>query len=670
MNLTPLDYYRQVGRWTVLAGLIVLPAHSHADCRLVLGKTPTSPWPAEVAQAAIWPVGLTTRQCAVAVTTESGQPVGAQILWAAGGQPIKIIFDCTTHQDRYIATVSDQALPVTPWEPPAAGCLLEVRDFTGGAIDTDAAVKDRWRQAKHPQGRGFVPNIFFGVNPFGPSDNFIALFRGAFVAPRAGAYTFATVSDDASVLTVDGQDVASWTGRHGADARAYPQHSGQIKLTAGLHRLEYIWVQAGESLAAVTAWKLPESDRYDVVPASAFAPVAEFAVVDAPATYFEWKPVEQSRAGEFAVVDYRLAVPAAKANLKYRWTFDDGATAEGATVTHTFPRPAMRQVRLTAGDASVTQAVDVAPRWDQLTDWSDDRFATQRSHLLALNRDHLPIEDLANISRLADTVHDAELLTALGVTCLQRNREFTAAHADIFYALGNHFQEPAVRRYDAAEQALRVALGWQLPDANLRERIKLRLARLLLDTLGQPDTASKLLDEIKPGNLNDEQRRLLEILRADLVLARGDYAGAQAKYDAIGRRGEPDRARYSVQRQARLESARAYLARHEFEDAENLVRTVEWEVPAERLAPDFSLVLAQVHIARQEFARALLRCQRLLAVTNDDNLRAETLFHLVEVERALQLDVRAGKSLQQLLTQHPYSEFAARAKERWTTGKN
>jgi len=46
------------------------------------------------------------------------------------------------------------------------------------------------------------------------------------------------------------------------------------------------------------------------------------------------------------------------------------------------------------------------------------------------------------------------------------------------------------------------------------------------------------------------------------------------------------------------------------------------------------------------------------------------LFHLVEVERELQLTGRAGQTLQQLLTQYPYSEFAARAKERWTAGKN
>ena len=670
MKLTPRNLRRIAGCGLLLAGWMIQPIPARADFTLVLAKANGSPWPAAVAQASLWPVGLAARQFAVAVSTESGQPVGAQIYWAAVGQPIKIIFDCTTHQDRYVVTLSDQALPVTPWDPPAAGCLLEVRDFTGGSIETVAAVKERWQQAKHTQGRGFVPNVFQGINPFGPSENFVARFRGALVTPQAGEYAFATVSDDASVLMVDDQSVASWPGGHGADARAYPQHSGKINLTAGPHWLEYLWIQTGESLTAVAAWKLPGADRYEVVPTNAFAPVALFTVVAAPPTYFEWQPVEQSRAGDFAIVDYRFTVGAAQSNRTYQWSFDDGTTGRGPSVTHTFPRPALRLVRLEVGELSVTQAVNAAPRWDQINDGSDDRLARQREQLLALHRDQLNIDDLANVSRWADAIHDAELLTAFGLSCLQRDREFTSVHADLFYALGNYFQEPTVRRYEAAEQALRDALRWQLADANLRERIKLRLARLLLDTLGQPDETGQLLAEIQPGNLTDEQRRLLAILRADLVLARGDREGAQAQYDALGRLGEPDRIRYSVQRQARLESARAFLARHEFAAAENLVRTVEWEVPVERLAPDFSLVLAQIHIARQEFTRALLRCQRLLVVTNADNLRAEVLFHLVEVERALQRNERAGQTLQQLLTQYPYSEFAARAKERWTAGKN
>ena len=239
MKLTTRGVRHRFGCWLLLAAELALPIYGRADSRLVLEKVKGSPGPAGVAQAFIWPVGLTARQCAVAVATESGQSVGAQIFWAAAGQPIKIIFDCTTQQDRYVVTLSDQPLPVPAWDPPAAGCLLEVRDFSGGDIETIAAIKDRWRQAKHTQGRGFVPNIFLGINPFGPSENFGALFRGVFVAPRTGEYGFATVSDDASVLTVDGQDVASWPGGHGVDARAYLQHGGKIQLTAGLHRVEY-----------------------------------------------------------------------------------------------------------------------------------------------------------------------------------------------------------------------------------------------------------------------------------------------------------------------------------------------------------------------------------------------------------------------------------------------
>ena len=372
--------------------------------------------------------------------------------------------------------------------------------------------------------------------------------------------------------------------------------------------------------------------------------------------------MDQSVAGDSVFVDYRFAVGAAQADATYRWSFDDGTTALGPVVTHTFLRLGLRKVRLDAGASSVTQEVDVHPHWAQIQEWSEEHFAEQRRWLLSQKLDALPVEDLLSASRLAETVHDTELLTALGETCLKRSREFSEPVADLFFAFGGNFQEPSIRRYDAAEQALRLALSWP---SDWRERSKLRLARLLLDTFGKLNETSKLLDEIQPSNLTEEQRRLLAILRADLTLAHGDRAGAETQYLAISRRGELDRARYSVQRQARLESARAFLGRHEYEAAENLVRTVEWEVPVERLAPDFSLLLAKVYLARQEFPRALLRCQRLLTVTNQDNLRAEVLFYLVEIEHAMKLDMTTAKSLQQLLTQYPFSEFAARAKERW-----
>src|SRR5262249_50094244 len=155
----------------------------------------------------------------------------------------------------------------------------------------------------------------------------------------------------------------------------------------------------------------------------------------------------------------------------------------------------------------------------------------------------------------------------------------------------------------------------------------------------------------------------------DLALAHGDVDGARAKYQAVGRLGEQDSRQREVQRQARLESARAYLARRDFETAGNIVRTVEWEAPVERLAPEFTFILVKIYMARQEYPRALWRCQRLLSVTKNDNLLAEALFDLVEIQRAMKLDQLADKTLAQLLAQHPYSESAALARERWGAGK-
>jgi TolA-binding protein len=77
------------------------------------------------------------------------------------------------------------------------------------------------------------------------------------------------------------------------------------------------------------------------------------------------------------------------------------------------------------------------------------------------------------------------------------------------------------------------------------------------------------------------------------------------------------------------------------------------------------LTLVKVFIGRKEYPRALMRCQRLLAVTKNDNFQAQALLDLVEVQRAMGLKQLADATLAKLLSEHPYSEAAALAKDRW-----
>jgi predicted negative regulator of RcsB-dependent stress response len=665
----------------VAAALMVRLAHGQlpawpvagASYRYVIERLPDSPLGAALAEVTVWPVGVTGDGIHPTVTTEEGQVVGAEILWRAAGQPWKIVFDSRGGASRYHVYLSTSRLAYAPaWTPPEAGCLLEVRDWGGGSMDTVEAVRQAWGQARRVQGRGHVPNIFAGRNPFGPPENLVALFRGMFIAPVEGQYRFGTSSDDASVLLINGQLVAEWVGAHGADPRSYVERSGKIWLPAGPHRIEYYWIQGQGDLVAVAAWQLPGSKQFEVMPARAFTPVARFGVAAVEAgpsaaepVVFEWGAQAHSVEGRQALCEYRFRVFHASTNTTYRWWFDDGQTASGAEVTHVFVRPGLRRVRLQAGAVTLTQEVDVQPRWDQEYLWSDEVFGRQRARLLKLDVAKLPVADLAEVTRLAVTINDMELLTFFGRVCLRRAGELDGTHADIFFALGGHFALPAIRDYAAAAAALRAGLAAAPADAQLVGRLKLRLARLLLDTWGRLDETDEVLKTMATGALNDEQRRMLAILRADLTLARGHVEEARRQYEAIGRLGELDRARYSVQRQARLESARAFVARREWEAAETLVRAVEWEVPAERLAPEFGLLMGQIHQQRGEYERALWRYRRVLLVAGHDDLRANVLFRLVEVQAALNDNEAAERTLGELFRHYPYSEAAARAKERW-----
>ena len=146
-----------------------------SNYRLVLEKNKAARWPANVGHATVWPVGLDPRNCIVTVNAEDGKPVGSQVLSAVPGAPLKIIFDTTGRQTRYLVYLSAQPnLFAVAWKPPEAGCLMEVREYPGGPIETVAQVKQLWKQATRREGRGYVSQIFHGINPFGSSDNFIA----------------------------------------------------------------------------------------------------------------------------------------------------------------------------------------------------------------------------------------------------------------------------------------------------------------------------------------------------------------------------------------------------------------------------------------------------------------------------------------------------------------
>ena len=82
-------------------------------------------------------------------------------------------------------------------------------------------------------GGGYVDAVFDGYNRFGPSDDYVSVYSGFLNIPSDGEYSFATNSDDSSMLFVDGKPVAQYLGRHGPSG-THGEHNGTAALKSGV----------------------------------------------------------------------------------------------------------------------------------------------------------------------------------------------------------------------------------------------------------------------------------------------------------------------------------------------------------------------------------------------------------------------------------------------------
>ena len=309
-----------------------------AAARLRIEKLAQTDWPAKVGVVELAPNPVGSGR--FGVFGADGKPVAFQTVWSASGEPTKVSFDTSGGATVYYVCFGDN-LPVASgsWKP-EAGVLLETRACRADLpINTVQQIERVINAAASPSGRDYMPNIFLGVNPFGPSSNYVAVFSGWFTAPAAGQYTFATASVDASSLEVDGRSVASWFGVHGAGGGTHGEHSGTITLTAGPHLLGYVQIQLGGGAAAVAAWKPPGRDHLEVMPATAFAPVARFratrferALPGPERLYFEWNTVEQCALEDCVFVRVQFRAVDNSERRVYRWHFDDGSEETGVNV--------------------------------------------------------------------------------------------------------------------------------------------------------------------------------------------------------------------------------------------------------------------------------------------------------------------------------------------------
>ncbi|MBI4025215.1 MAG: hypothetical protein HY360_09565 [Verrucomicrobia bacterium] len=692
-----------------------------APCRFRIQRGEGETYASPVGVFRLWTTDIAADAARIPIFSESGTPVPSQVLWTAEGEPAQVLFDSSGAEKAYYAYpgAPSGGQPVVgadtnspPWQP-EAGLILETRRHDGVPVESWDQCLKAWSRAGPVYGRSLAPRIFDGLHRHGPTENIFSCYKGWFEVPKPDAYVFATISTDASFLAVDGRLVAQWPGTHPLHKGRFGQFRGTIDLKAGRHFLEYYnaygSAKANQPLVCVTAWQPGTNALMNIMPVEAFVPVAHYWVAgmdgapvgvqtnslsgatNAPTAHlplkpcFEWNVLQHSiisrdRPDE-GLVTMEFRARKTHGNTSFQWIFDDSSTGQGQKITNVFPRCGLRTVRLNlVANGRVVAALDqkarARPNWLQREDFLPDIFEKQKANLLTRDLALLPLDDLISLTRLATNYRDHELLARVAPLALARSGDFKPQELDLLLGLGLEMGTHPHRSYELSERLLSAIVAWKPAAANLdasdskrlaetREKARLLLAALFIQCKDQPRDGLRMLEQIAAAQLGKDEQRWKTIFEGDAHLALGDVETAKKIYLTITDPPKREDTKAMIRRMARLDMARYFLDQKEYDEAERLLQEIEWEAPMERMSPDNGLLRVKLHRARQEAARALALCRRLLNVPSSDTAESLLLFQLAELCNEQNQREESEAAVKKLLTKHPYSEAAALAKEKW-----
>jgi len=518
------------------------------------------------------------------------------------------------------------AAPRYDWQP-RRGLILETRGYKGGDPKNLAAMREIWSQSEPFYGADAVDKVWHGQNMFGPSESFVSLYTGWLMCPSPGDYVFATTSDDASFLLVDGKPVVAWPGYHGpvADAR----HSGIIRLKAGLREFQYLHLNAGGTTCAVAAWRPPGAEVVEVIPESAFAPLSravvgplELAGERIAADFSPEITGEALLSGTEEIYAVQITftnTTARDASSLVYWDFGDGQNGSGRSATHIYLASGVYPVTMRIGrtnDApAVTHRINVHEHWGWQTRKEIDEISAYFPAISRYNLETLDAASAANLLRLAEEQGSIDFMTRAALSIVSRQ---DAPREQLEFATGRLRESLGAARLasDARfESAYAKAFGGAKGER--KAVLALALADIQLEK-GRPGESQAVLKQALGEDMDDPLRRRLLIACGDAARYLGDRDGAHNAFDAAAR--IPLR-RSGIQ-QAALGGAIAfktedYLARKQYADAEKALDAWDWEKPLEKLDGYSSFLRARLLEAQDRPSRALSELEAIAAVSAD-----------------------------------------------------
>jgi len=600
-----------------------------------------------------------------------------------------------------------------PWEP-KAGLTLETRcaNRIYPECNKVSGLLRVWDEVAEEVGKSLVDSIHHGfpihsLPEFGFNEAAnkaaLALYRyeGFFQIEKAGNYIFATSSNWASFLLVDGKLVVSWPGKHDYRGGIRGQKKGKIHLAPGVHKLEYLNCSPWGRMLTLAAWQRPQ-EKLSLMTRCDFLPVRRYVVTEIghnePTKHsdsFKWQIVDDWRLDEKEVALVRLRFDVIKAkpprllgedksggNYLYSWKFDDGEIATGESIEHVFLRPGMRTVTLKVLKghevlAEVTHIVHAHPLPDKVN-FEPGNVQTFEKAISESDFSKVPIGDLVNLYAFAPA---ASLLPAAPPHGERRGglRSKTAG------ALMNRVDELVA---ESQHQRFCLKLGQYLRSAPIQQH---KQALRLFTRLREKSTAGTLVRQlaiaceaellIQNEGYAKEALEILNQLEQEKNLGKElTYRLGRAKAEALVALGEAERAReilqnlqnsYSNEQKIKhvgmLRHARL-LAEHsddpvQLDYAMEKIEAILVNDPVKLLTPSLNLIRLDIHLARKEYKIAFHLAERLNKLGLSNYYRLEVLARQVKALCGIKAVEQAKAIYEAVAKDYPHSPAVAEARK-------
>jgi tetratricopeptide (TPR) repeat protein len=641
------------------------------------------------------------------VLDAAGKPVPFQLMFHDAGRYSLISFRVVDPKQRYFVyfgnpkaersaeqVIGNPALgsgpPKAAWTPKYGFVLQTIQRPEGDNPQTVADMAKLIEGSKAKYGARYQRRVADGYNSFGPSDDYISIYRGWITIPKAGKYQFCTVSNEASFSFLDGKELIHWPGRHTVDRGSRGEVNALVELAAGLHYLEYYHEEVTLEQMAYLGWRTSaDAGPFSPIPESIYtaphnAVVTRYEDAKGALAVFEpvitdsvW-PADRSE-GQWTRCRFQAAKNAAlPAGTTYEWDFGDGQKAGGAEVEHVYLSLGERTVTLSAKGPGVTSAMSwplLIFEIEHVTDqFKEGRPKDYAKLVRGYERTKLGATDLREMAYLfAESEEPAESLQVAKLF-VQRFPDAKAAEkgrvrrlmADCALRQGQGSVEEAIANY-------RASLTAETPAAEKLDVLS-RLIRLVGIERKMPDKAGPLLAQVEETiknapRIDAETRaayRRAIIAAGDVLLWQNKLAGARELY---GKAERLTRIPISSQvRAARIgaypNSLREYIGGGSFGAALDLVDRWDEAFPTEKVKGHTFFWRGKILALRGQPQDAERYLQLALRLTVGADFESEERWLLALTLEQLGRKDEARKELAKLVATGLNDEFTKRAKEK------